>query len=84
MLGCGPSEGDVWSAIEEANYCEESGDCVRVSGRCPFGCYVYVNVAEASEIRQLLAQWESDCDYKCSSAWPPACVGGRCVADEGE
>lgn len=84
LVGCGPSESEIRSAIEDANFCEVADDCTRISGSCPFGCNIYVNVSEASRIRQLMGQWESDCFDKCPSAWPPACVGGRCVADDGE
>lgn len=83
LVACGPSEATVWGAIDDANYCEVAEDCRRIDSKCPFDCNTYVNVAEAEELERLMESYQSDCDYKCPSAWPAACESGRCVADTG-
>ena len=45
---------NIKSAIEKANYCEVDSDCVDAGGKCPFGCYAYVNKDEVEKISPLL------------------------------
>jgi hypothetical protein len=37
----------IQSKINQANYCNIKSDCIDIGGKCPFGCYIYVNKEEA-------------------------------------
>ena len=65
--------------IDNANYCSIDSDCVDAGGKCPFGCYNYVNTDEGERISALLEGYESKCIYGC--AFPPEveCIDGSCV-----
>jgi hypothetical protein len=84
LAGCGPSEKSVREALEVANFCTADADCVDLGGRCPFGCYLYVNKEKADAMRELLDEYEKGagaktrCDYQCLKCDQFACVSGRC------
>ncbi len=78
MVSCDYSEADIKKEIEEANYCDTKDDCVDVGGKCPFGCYVYVNEGEAERIRGLVDSYESDCVYGCMACLDVECRDNRC------
>ena len=71
-------ESNITSAIEEANYCEVDSDCVDAGGKCPFGCYVYVNINEVEKISQLIQAYDSDCVYGCVSCPAVVCENQKC------
>lgn len=72
-------EGGIAAAIETANYCETAADCSNVGSVCPFGCDVFVNEAEAGEIKTLLAGYQSTCQYFCVEITGVACTENKCV-----
>jgi hypothetical protein len=78
LTACGPSEDEVLAALDEANYCLSANECERIEPQCPFGCNIYVNTAEADQIRELLAGFDGECTYKCDSPTDAACVEGSC------
>ncbi len=73
-----PTEASIKEQITEANYCETKADCVQVVSQCPFGCYVFVNVAEAERLQQLIDQYPSQCVYDCVSMLGYDCVDNKC------
>lgn len=68
----------IKSAIEEANYCEVDSDCVDAGGKCPFGCYVYVNKNEVDKISKLIQSYDSKCIYGCVSSSTVVCENRKC------
>jgi hypothetical protein len=74
-----PNEEDlIKEQIDRANYCTVDADCVDAGGRCPFGCYAYVNTAEVDKIRGLIQGFESNCEYGCISCPSAVCMEGKC------
>lgn len=71
-------ESNIKSAIEKANYCEIDSDCVDAGGKCPFGCYVYVNKNEAEQISKLIQSYDSKCVYGCASKPEVVCKNNKC------
>jgi len=84
LAACGPSEKYIKSEIEKANYCTTADDCMLAAmGKCPFGCYVYVNKAEAERIKSLIEQYETapkirGCEYLCAEMTRVECKDGKC------
>jgi hypothetical protein len=74
-------ENKIKSEIEKANYCETKSDCVDVGGKCPFGCYVFVNENEAERIGNLIENYESTCIYSCVALENYDCVENKCVVN---
>lgn len=85
--GCGnegartPTEAEVWAEIEAAGYCVSDDECVDVGPRCPFGCAIPVNRAEAGRIREVLESTPRTCIYLCGTAGVVSCEEGRCVPE---
>jgi hypothetical protein len=71
-------ESKIKSAIEKANYCESDSDCVDAGGKCPFGCYVYVNKNEVGKISQLIESYDSKCVYGCITNPKVICENKKC------
>jgi hypothetical protein len=69
---------NIKSKIEKANYCEIDSDCVDVGGKCPFGCYIYVNKNEVSEISSLVESFDSNCVYGCLACPTVTCENKKC------
>lgn len=78
------SEETILQQIEEANYCTVAEDCVFVGSKCPFGCYIYANTAEATHIQTLVDGFESSCVYSCIQSFGVDCVSNKCepIVDE--
>ena len=72
------SEGNIKKEIELANYCNAKSDCVDVGGKCPFGCYVFVNKNESQRIETLINSYESTCVYSCIALQGFDCVESKC------
>jgi len=68
----------IKSELAEANYCQTHTDCVDAGGKCPFGCYIYVNQNEADRIKRLLDSYHSTCVYGCAKCPAVECVDGKC------
>jgi len=85
LTACGPSERSIKKEIEKANYCQTADDCALAArARCPFGCYVYVNKAEADRIAALIKEYDqaprmSRCMYGCIGSEGPACINTKCT-----
>lgn len=75
----GPSEAEVRAAIEAANHCEETSDCMVLYSRCPFDCYVPVHKDEAAALGALIESHDGNCEYGCVEPPTAACIQGRCV-----
>lgn len=71
-------ESNIKSEIEKANYCEVASDCVDAGGKCPFGCYVYVNKNEVEQISKLIQSYDSKCVYGCLSKTEVICENNKC------
>ena len=71
-------ESNIISAIEKANYCQVDSDCIDVGGKCPFGCYIYVNKNEVEQISKLIKSYSSKCVYDCISTSKVACENNKC------
>ena len=87
VAGCGDevvdeednlTEEEIEARIEQANYCTVASDCVDIGGKCPFGCYILVNVAEADEIEKLVDEYHSNCMYSCMAIAGIECTAGKC------
>ena len=74
-------ESRIKGEIARANYCETKSDCVDVGGKCPFGCYVFVNENEAERIGKLIDNYESTCVYSCIALESFDCVDNKCVVN---
>jgi hypothetical protein len=71
-------ETSIRSAIEKANYCVVDSNCVDAGGKCPFGCYVYVNEKEVEQISKLIQSYDSNCIYGCVSETKVICEDNKC------
>ena len=78
-------ERNINSRVEKANYCNVDTDCLDAGGKCPFGCYNYVNKDSANEISRLIESFDSRCVYGCLSCPTAICENNKCKAscDEG-
>lgn len=70
---------NIRNEIKKANYCEIDSDCVDAGGKCPFGCYVYVNKNEVDKISKLIRSFDSKCIYGCVSISNVICKDKKCV-----
>jgi len=65
--------------IEEANYCTTKNDCAMASvSACPFGCYILVNQTKVGEIKNLLDNYQSRCEYSCIEIKGFDCIEDKC------
>ncbi|MGV8152290.1 MAG: hypothetical protein ACP5OG_04350 [Candidatus Nanoarchaeia archaeon] len=71
-------ESNIKSAMEKANYCELDSDCVNAGGKCPFGCYAYVNKNEVEKISKLISSYNSKCVYGCLLCPSAVCENKKC------
>ena len=78
LLASCSSEDSIKREIDKANYCSTKDDCILVGGKCPFGCYIYANQAEASRIKNLVDGYESNCAYMCIECSGVECVNNKC------
>ena len=72
------NESRIKSEIAKANYCEVYSDCVDAGGKCPFGCYAYVNKNEVNRISQLIQSFDSKCVYSCLACFSVICEKNKC------
>ena len=72
-------ENQIKEQINQANYCNSEEDCVYVGSKCPFGCYIYVNEAEANRITKLIDEFDSKCVYGCVQSYGAECKNNKCV-----
>ena len=70
----------IKKAIDEANYCNTSDDCINIGSACPFGCNIVVNKDKASEIKEKISNYPSTCMYQCVASDPIECVSNKCKA----
>ena len=70
---------EVKKSVEDANYCAVKSDCVVVGAVCPIGCNIVVNQSKAASIKELLAGFESQCEYKCWHSREVECLNSKCV-----
>src|SRR5262245_20975372 len=65
---------ELEQAVSTRNSCEHSTDCAVLTPGCPFGCYVGVARAHASEVEVLAEKLvghnapDCRCMYKCPAA----------------
>ena len=72
------NESRIKAEIAKANYCEVDSDCVDAGGKCPFGCYAYVNKNEVSRISKLIQSFNSKCIYDCLACSTVICENNKC------
>lgn len=72
------TELQVKQAIDKANRCVQHDDCEDVGSKCPFGCNVHVNKAEAADIREMIDAFQSTCQYACLQFAGVKCQSGQC------
>ena len=68
----------IKSEIKRANYCDIDSDCADAGGKCPFGCWVYVNRNEANRISELINSFDSRCVYGCVLCPMAVCKDNKC------
>ncbi|MCB9765407.1 MAG: hypothetical protein H6739_36875 [Alphaproteobacteria bacterium] len=78
------AEARMERAVEAAATCDVDADCALVVAKCPYGCFVAVNVAEVDRIERRLDRAPSTCDYDCIEALGVFCDEGTCQVDYGE
>jgi len=71
-------ESKIKQEIDKANYCNVDSDCVDAGGKCPFGCYAYVNKDEVNRISDLIGSYNSKCVYGCVSCPTAICENNKC------
>ncbi|MFW6230646.1 MAG: hypothetical protein ACOC32_01335 [Nanoarchaeota archaeon] len=71
-------ESMIQEEIDKANYCEVDSDCVNAGGKCPFGCWNYVNKDEVGRISSLIESFDSQCVYGCVSCPTAVCENNKC------
>lgn len=73
----------IKNEIRKANYCRLDSDCqdafASIGGRCPFGCYAYVNKSEVEKIKYMAGSFNSTCVYSCIFCPAAKCDNGQCV-----
>jgi hypothetical protein len=72
-------ESNIRTSIEKANYCEIDSDCIDAGGKCPFGCFVYVNKNEVEKISNLIQSYDSKCIYGCVLESNVKCENNKCI-----
>lgn len=85
LVSCTKSpEAALKEELAEANYCDTEADCTLIGSKCPFDCYVYVNSAEANEMKGKLDAYQSTCEYSCLQSFGVACNQNKCepILDE--
>jgi|SRR6516165_1694182 hypothetical protein len=76
-------------SVSTRNSCERSTDCAVLVPGCPFGCYVGVARAHASEVELLVKKLtggnppDCRCMYKCPAAPQASCAQGICTTEGG-
>jgi len=78
MAGCRYEQAHIKDEIDKANHCDVKEDCVDAGGKCPFGCYAYVNINEAARIKGLIDSYDSDCVYGCLYCPDVECTNNTC------
>ena len=78
ISGCAKTEDYIKNEIEKANHCNTKQDCIDAGGKCPFGCYVYVNKNEVDRISNLISSYRSNCIYSCILCQDVACENNMC------
>ncbi len=78
IFGLSRSKSSIKNEIEKANYCDTKEDCVYAGGKCPFGCYVYVNKNEVNKIQNIIASFKSNCIYDCMYCPEVECKNNKC------
>ncbi len=71
-------ESVIKTEIEKSNYCDVDSDCVDAGGKCPFGCWVYVNKNEVDKISQLIKSFDTTCVYDCVYCPTAICTNHKC------
>jgi hypothetical protein len=69
----------IHAEIDAANYCNTADQCVDVGGKCPFGCYVYVNENETGRISDLISTSKTECLYTCRYCPSVECIENKCT-----
>lgn len=72
-------ESYIKNEIKLANYCDIDSDCVDAGGKCPFGCYVYVNKNEVERISSLIGLSDPKCVYGCLLCEEVKCENNKCI-----
>lgn len=81
LAACVPgahNEKAVRAAIETANHCEQTSDCVVVTSVCPFDCYALAHKDEAAALEAMFQSYETDCTYSCIPVPEVTCIDQRC------
>ena len=71
----------IKNEINKANYCSINSDCQDAGGKCPFGCYIFVNKNEVEKTSKLINSYNSNCVYDCVGNITPICKNNKCVAN---
>jgi hypothetical protein len=76
-----PIERQIQRQIENAKYCADNRDCVKLPSVCPFGCCQSVNHNEANFIYNSFNRYYDfgRCSHACRPCGQPVCHNGRCV-----
>lgn len=72
------TEAQIKEQITAANYCDSPNDCVDVGGKCPFDCYIFVNMKEEDRIKAMVEGYASTCTYSCLAINDVDCVEHKC------
>lgn len=79
LTHCAPTEEQrIKNLLDEANVCNQAEDCALIGSKCPFGCEIYVHKDRADELRPLVENYDSQCEYGCIQTFGVECVQNRC------
>lgn len=65
--------------FKKAAVCEKDEDCTVLTGKCPFGCYISVNITQKKEIQEDLDNFKPECGYYCRPNDGAMCQDNKCV-----
>ena len=87
LLGVGLlwfSEWNVKRIISNANYCNETSECVTLYYNCPLDCSSYVNENDVGNVKLYTSAYyvlhPKTCMYKCPAARAPVCSNRKCIS----
>lgn len=78
LAACSNGEEALRAALDEANRCEQTSDCVAIYSKCPLDCYALVHKDEADAMNARIEAFRGNCEYSCIELPPFACIQGKC------
>ncbi len=74
------AEKQINTLIESSKFCMVDSDCVLLSSKCPFDCYISVNKNHSKLIQEKIESFDSNCVYGCIMCSSSKCIDNVCVS----